>query len=635
MKKKISLVLMAFIMSCGLVMTPQPHNLSGGTYGRISNVFIKFVYHLFDDLMNSITVNRIIVTMIFVLMYLCLKFISEKAIKLNWIQYLLSAILSVFAVSGLAFSYPDLKEGSWSILFESNTQIVKTVILFLSWLWFYNLLQALLVYMLTQFEMKEQNLDKFEKFKIFNFARKHVFFSALILYLVLVIPVVLMDFPGTVSYDTLIQLIQFNRDMELRNDHPIFSTAMFGNAVKIGTKLGYPSLGVFFHSLYHMVGSGLLVAFSSWVIYQITDKKKMAYSYVVLVGLLPIMTNLITVPVKDTMFSHAFAACVASACLYLYKKDLYYKNKIYLVTIVSLTLAILLRKNAIYAVIPLLIILIPFELFKLYRKKATHFMLIALIILPIGIATLIENGLVSHYQVNSAVLEREKLSVPLQQTARYVKKYGDEVTPSEKKAINKVIKYEGIPDRYLPTRSDPIKESFQEGASSEDIKEYMGVWAKQFAKHPAVYFEATMHQIFPLFTMTNYNGYYASLESTSKITPWANSHFEIYNLTQPQVNTDLSLAKLSYSKLFDSLPLLGLLNNYSLYIILILMVLALALYHKMSKLLWLLLPTLLLLGTLVVGPLMIGYHRYYIPFVLLAPIYLVVIYKEFNLKEDN
>ncbi|MGX7025121.1 DUF6020 family protein [Vagococcus hydrophili] len=621
-------------MSCGLVMTPQAHKLGPDSYDRISNSFLKFVYHLFNELMVSITVNRIVVTLIFALMCVSLRFVSKKQIKINWIQYLLSVILSIFAVSGMAFSFPNLKDGTWSILFENNIQTIKTLILLVSWFWFYNLIQSFLVYMLTEFKLKPYDLGKYESSKIVNFARKHVYFSALILYLLLVLPVVLMDYPGTISYDTLIQLIQFNHDMELRNDHPIFSTAMLGNAVKIGTKLGYPSLGVFFHSLYHMVGSGLLVAFSSWVIYQITDKKKMAYGYVVLVGLLPIMTNLITVPVKDTMFSHAFAASVASACLYLYKKDLYFKNKIYLVTVVTLTLAILLRKNAIYAIVPMLFILIPFELFKLYKKKATHFVLVALIILPIGMATLIENGLVSHYKISSEVMEREKLSVPLQQTARYVKKYGDEVTESEKKTINKVIKYEGIPERYLPTRSDPIKESFQEDVSSEDIKEYMGVWGKQFTKHPMVYFEATMHQIFPLFTVTNYNTYYASLESTSKITPWTNSHFEIYNLTQPQINTDLSLTKMGYSKLFDSLPVLGLLNNYSLYIILIMMILALALYRKMYKLLWLLLPTLLLLGTLIVGPLMIGYHRYYIPFVLLAPIYLAVMYKELNSKEE-
>lgn len=626
---------MAFIMSCGLVMTPQVHKVGQDNYGRMSNTFLKFTYHLFDELMSSITVNRIIVTMIFILMYLCLRFISQKEIKLNWIQYLLSAILSIFAVSGLAFSQPNLKEGTWSLLFESNTQIVKTVILFLSWLWFYNLLQALLVYMLTQFEPKKLDLGKFESSKIIGFGKKHVFFSALILYLLLVLPVVIMDYPGTVSYDTLIQLIQFNRDMELRNDHPIFSTALLGNAVEIGTKLGYPSLGIYLHSLYHMIGSGLLVAFSSWVIYQITNKKKMAYSYVLLAALLPILNNLITVPVKDTMFSHAFAACVASACLYLYKKELYFQKKIYLVTIITLTLAILLRKNAIYALVPLLAVLIPFQLFRMYKKKETYFLLTIIIILPIALSSVIEGRLISHYDVESAVLEQEKLSVPLQQTARYVKKYKNEVTPDEKKAINKVIKYDEIPERYLPTRSDPIKESFQEDVSSKDIKAYMKVWEKQFAKHPAVYFEATMHQIFPLFTVTNYNTYYASLESTSKITPWTNSHFEIYNLTQPQLNTDLSLTKMGYSKLFDALPVLGLLNNYSLYIILILMILALALYHKMYKLLWLLLPTLLLLGTLIVGPLMIGYHRYYIPFVLLAPVYMAVMYKEFNRKEKE
>lgn len=635
MKQKIKIILMAFIMSIGLVMTPKIHSFDVSSYERMSNHFLKFTFHLFYEIMLSIEMNRLIVTGLFIFLFIWLTFLAKSKIKINWIQYVLSAILAIFAVSASAFYVPDLQKGTWDILFEGGVQTVKTVIMFTGWLLFYNCLQRTLMYMLTifRFKEKESRIEKGHRFKLPEFMKKHVFISALLIYIILLIPIVLIDFPGTVSYDTLIQLIQFNGDMALRNDHPIFSTALFGNAVKLATKMGNPSLGVFFHALYQMVGSAVCVAYTAWVINKLTTKIAPSYIYASFAALVPILNNLITVPVKDTMFSHSFAVVIATVCLYMYDREVYFAKKAYLMTAFALTFAILLRKNAIYALVPVLIVFIPYALIKLIQKKGNHVVLIAAVMMPLLFSAVIENALISYYDVENTVLEREKYSVPFQQTARYVKKYKDEIPKEEAEIIDKVIDYDKLPKLYLPTRSDPVKESFREKATDEDIKAYLGVWAKQLKTHPVVYFEATMHQIFPLFTMTNHNGYYASLESTSKITPWTNSHFDIYNLKQPQINTDLSLVKMSFAKMIDNLPVLGLFNNYSVYIILMLMLLAIALYKKMTKVLWAMLPTLLLLGTLIVGPLMLAYHRYYIPFVLIAPIYLTLVYLELNKKK--
>ena len=43
---------------------------------------------------------------------------------------------------------------------------------------------------------------------------------------------------------------------------------------------------------------------------------------------------------------------------------------------------------------------------------------------------------------------RETLSIPFQQTARYVSNYEDEVTEKEKKTIDKVLVYDTLKDDY-------------------------------------------------------------------------------------------------------------------------------------------------------------------------------------------
>ena len=79
---------------------------------------------------------------------------------------------------------------------------------------------------------------------------------------------------------------------------------------------------------------------------------------------------------------------------------------------------------------------------------------------------------------------REMLSVPFQQTARYVRDYADEVTEEERDAIDRVLDYDTIGEVYDPNISDPVKKTFNEDADSEDLKAYFKVWFQMFLKHP-------------------------------------------------------------------------------------------------------------------------------------------------------
>lgn len=71
--------------------------------------------------------------------------------------------------------------------------------------------------------------------------------------------------------------------------------------------------------------------------------------------------------------------------------------------------------------------------------------------------------------------KREMLSVPFQQTARYINCYPDEVTQEEKNAIDKVLDYEHIADNYNPEASDQVKNTFNENATNEELKNYFRV----------------------------------------------------------------------------------------------------------------------------------------------------------------
>lgn len=99
----------------------------------------------------------------------------------------------------------------------------------------------------------------------------------------------------------------------------------------------------------------------------------------------------------------------------------------------------------------------------------------------------------------------EMLSVPLQQTARYLKVHGDEVTPAQWAVLQSLLKdgkrAEDLAGAYNPTLSDPVKNRFK-SFDSEALKRYGGVWLEMLARHPGTYAEATVGNTYGYFWPT-------------------------------------------------------------------------------------------------------------------------------------
>ena len=51
----------------------------------------------------------------------------------------------------------------------------------------------------------------------------------------------------------------------------------------------------------------------------------------------------------------------------------------------------------------------------------------------------------------------EMLSIPFQQTARYVKEYPEDIMEQERLAIDNLLQYDKLAEAYNPSLSDPVK----------------------------------------------------------------------------------------------------------------------------------------------------------------------------------
>ncbi len=95
---------------------------------------------------------------------------------------------------------------------------------------------------------------------------------------------------------------------------------------------------------------------------------------------------------------------------------------------------------------------------------------------------------------------REMLSVPFQQTARYLVKYGDEVTEEERQAIDAVLDYDRVAGSYNPVSSDPVKDLYrEETATPAALVRYLINWARMGLKHPKTYLAAFMRNNYEYF----------------------------------------------------------------------------------------------------------------------------------------
>ncbi len=94
----------------------------------------------------------------------------------------------------------------------------------------------------------------------------------------------------------------------------------------------------------------------------------------------------------------------------------------------------------------------------------------------------------------------EMLSIPFQQTARYLQLYRGELPAGEREALEGVFSdVELVAGKYDPDSSDPVKALFRKDAGIRELAAYFKVWFAGFFRHPAVYLEAFFSHVYGWF----------------------------------------------------------------------------------------------------------------------------------------
>lgn len=314
-----------------------------------------------------------------------------------------------------------------------------------------------------------------------------------------------MFWPGSVDWGSWGQISQVLGVQEMTAHHTVLSTWLHGWLFRLGRALGSDNLGVFLYIV-------LQFLVCAWVFGQVTAfaarlgcSRGVQYAVTAFFVLDPIWGAFIQTQVKDTLYTGLFVLFVLkTADLLLFPQE-WQGNRPRLTAYAVLgVLCCLLRKNGIYAVVPMLLAS-AFTVSEKRLRRPVLAVLLAVCIGSFGFDTFTEKVL----DIPAGSVG-EALSVPMQQTARYIRDYGNEVTDDERTAIEKVLDYDAIAQSYMPELSDGVKQYYKNPGKG-DLARYMLVWAKMLLKHPVCYFEATHANSHGYYTITKcraINDYY-------------------------------------------------------------------------------------------------------------------------------
>ena len=531
---------------------------------------------------------------------------------------LLSLLYSLFVVIGNSFL---LKDSFKYIEKHIFLNIIMFIVLFIV---FYFILNKLF-YFLDKKKTIKLNIKKIKKTKFYHLFDKKTFLFSLIFIIICWLPYIISFYPAILSPDPSFQIKQYfgipnkystynimlDPSMTITNHHPVIHTLLLGSCVKIGTIINNVNLGLFIYSIIQII---VLASTLSYTIKFLKDNK-IENNYLLLMllvySLVPVFPFYSMSAVKDVIFGSLIILYIIFLYRIIKSDDL--KIKDYLLLIILTILIILFRNNGIHV----LVLSFPALLF-MKKKFKYKFKLLCIFLIIIGFNTSYNKIILPHFNI-TPVSSREMLSIPFQQTARYVKEHGDEVSDKERDVIDTVLGYDTLADRYKPELADPVKNNFNKYSSSDDLKDYFKVWFKELKKHPKTYIEATINNTYGYFypSKTNWYIYYKYNHTIT----YDGFDYHYNSLKIPRY----ILA--SYGIAFPYIPILNILVNIAINVWILLFMGAYYLYRKKYREIIYLLPCYILILVCFASPAN-AYFRYALPYVFALMLNLGLFVKE-------
>lgn len=465
--------------------------------------------------------------------------------------------------------------------------------------------------------------------------RRHSFLCLFLLILLSCILPLALGYPGGMNADSWCQAGMYFKVVrpnwglyEFTSHHPPAHTVYFSAIIALGKKLGSADLGLFMVMLLQALMHSAVFAYSLYAMRELGAPRWLRLLSLLAILFSPYYTTSYATVIKDNVYSWAILLFVIELIYMLYLGRDYWRSWGHLgLLALGIVASLLFRNNGKYVIYPVVLVLLVL-CFARYKKSGFPRRIVLCLLLPVLAATLIQSALMHHYDIEKGSI-REALSMPFQQTARYVLECGDEVTAEEEAAIRAVLDYDNLAEDYFPLESDPVKDKFNPEATAADLLNYLKTWLRQGLKHPLVYIKATVNQSYALVypfrennalrngTLNEYHLYAAETIGIheAEVLPRLNN-------IRDELNWDLFY-----------LPVSGLMCSIAVHVLVLMFLCCYALSRRQWRFFLCALPLLLSAGIILLAPGIVGTPRYAYPLVYSLPV--VMAYYCFLMKEDR
>ena len=416
---------------------------------------------------------------------LCMVFFSslEKEIKVQHVpnakyQTILSGIL---AVSFTIFYLSDTRK---TLVSDLNNKLFQLMILLAVALGLFWLFYKSIRYLMCKFA--SFNLKDSSKYQKIIPYLPFISFGIIVLCR---IPWLLYSYPGILTPDSINQFEQILGMKPFSNHHPWLHTLTISLFYHIGTLFTSNLNAAFvFFTIFQICFMAFAASYLIWVISKYTKSLPLLYGLIALYAFLPYHNVMALCIWKDVMFGGTLLL-FCTALFYMLKEGI--SKKILpsiILYFISGFLMCVYRSNGWYA----FILTFPFLLIAFRKQWKTmyplHFALLALVLI-------VKGPVMDHYNVKQPDFI-ESISIPLQQVGRVIAT-GQELTPSQKELVDKIMNSSHVPELYTEYISDNMKELVRAGNPEylvEHKGEYLKLWIELGLKYPDIYLDAYVAQ---------------------------------------------------------------------------------------------------------------------------------------------
>lgn len=520
------------------MFTPADLITAAATYLALSiDLNEHSVHSLMTNLVSSFEAfrfERIFLFFAFLFVYSYIRKKCEQDDGSKKTRGFLALLFSFFMVFGKSFELTD----SWRLIFTvPNGQVIKALVMFAGYTALFYHLTALAFRLLDRGAEALANGNERESWTAGRYPgvirwylrslQDRPFLTLFLTLLIASVPNLVMSYPARFMGDTRPQIVQAYRVLQdtgfgyltpdhllkenvfINQHHPVVHTVLIHACLVVGDAVGGSlNAGIFLYILLQAVVLMASFAYAGTVAVRKTGISAGGMLAVVGYALIhPHIANYMFLVTKDTIYSAFLLLYVI--CLY---RILAGEKGRRLAVLTGLGMAgmILFRNEGRY-------VLILFALLAVLIRKETRKQFLCMLLLVVLFSAAVFRVLFPALGFTPGS-RREMLSIPFQQTARYVRDHGNEVTEEEREAIDRVLDYQAIAEKYKPDISDDVKATFREQATGEDLADYFRAWAGMLLKHPGTYIQATMNNYYQYF----YPGekrinYYSNTSATKRV----------------------------------------------------------------------------------------------------------------------